>query len=178
MESGVIEDEPEGFTEFDAEFKTQKAEIPGDVRLIIEKLAYQVKVVGLSVEEACLLKNIDTDWLDNIITKYPVIDRILRQKELEFRVALMKPLIAKAKVDDKMAQYLLELRTPKDKKKSSSDPEEDASMLALAISHIQENGDSSPLVRRESGFAVLAKGPSAKDLMGKIKALLPSSHLA
>lgn len=174
----ALEEEPEGLTEFDAEFKKQKEAIPSEIRLVIEKLAYQVTKNGLSLEEACLLKNIDIDWLERVIVLHPVIARILAQKELQFRVDLMKPLIAKAKVDEKMAQYLLELRTP-DKKKNAKDPEEDASMLAAAVSFIQEHGDSTPLVRRESGMAVVVTGKKQNvgKLMEKIKNMLPTRTL-
>lgn len=169
------EQEPLGATEFDDKFAKQVSEIPNAARIVMEKIAFKIKNDGLTVEEACLLCNVDGDWLIAMVEKHPVIARIFAKKELEYRVALMKPLNAKAKKDDKMALSVLEMRYPKARKNSNSPDDNSADMLAMAITHIQENGDSTPLVRRSTGSAtIIAKGASATRLIDRIRAILPA----
>lgn len=166
-------------TEFDISYAAEINAIPAATRVIMEKIAFRLKRDGVSIDEACLLSNVDTEWLARQIEKYPIIARALAKKDLEYRIALMRPLNIKAKTDTKMAQYLLEMKNPPKRKNSASDaPDQSDDMLAMAISHIQEHGDSSPLVRRESGAAVLiTSGTSAAKLMSKIKNLLPKESL-
>lgn len=169
-----VEEEPEIETEFDTSYQTEIKAIPPNVRVIMEKIAFRIKRDGISVDDACLLCNVDTEWLATQIELYPVIARALAKKDLEYRVTLTRPLNRKAASGDtKLAQYLLEMKTPKQKRGSPSDPDESDDMLARAIAHIQEHGDSSPLVRRESGAAVLVtSASSATRLMNKIKHVL------
>lgn len=162
-------------TEFDVTFDKEIAAIPAAVRVVMEKLAFKIKNDGLNIDEACLLCNVDPDWIAARIDEHPVIARAFAKKDLEYRVALMRPLNKKAKVDEKMAQYLLEMRYPKGRKNAAGGNGDDESkdMLAMAISHIQEHGDSTPLVKRTSGAAVImARGATATKLMDRIKAVL------
>lgn len=178
----IEESEPIELTEFDISYTKEINAIPTDVRIIMEKIAFRLKRDGVTIDEACLLSNVNTEWLANQIEKYPIIARALAKKDLEYRIALMRPLNAKAKTDTKMAQYLLEMKNPPKRRNaagSGDDVDRSDDMLAMAISHIQEHGDSSPLVRRESGAAVLiTSGTSAAKLMSKIKNLLPKDSLA
>lgn len=179
---GTPADEPEPIeeTEFDTAYKQEVAQIPDTIRVIVEKIAFRMKRDGATIDEACLLANVDTAWLSQQIEIHPIIARSLAKKELEYRMTLMRPLNAKAKSDTKMAQYLLEMKTPPKRKNAASSEDDNSNdMLAMAISHIQEHGDSSPLVRRESGAAVLiTSGKSAANLMNKIKNLLPPKALS
>lgn len=170
----IIED-----SEFDVSYAAQIKALPDTLRVIMEKIAFRIKRDGLTVDEACLLCNIDPEWLATKIEEYPIIARALAKKDLEYRVELMRPMVRKAKTDTKMAQYLLELKSPPARRNAAgAAPDDSGDMLALAISHIQEHGDSSPLVRRESGAAVLiTSGTSAARLMNKIKNLLPPKAL-
>lgn len=171
-------------TEFDEAYHSAVSALPRNVRLIIERLSAQVKTQGLTVGEAALICNVDLAWLEAKITEFPIIARVFAKKELEYRMTLMKPMHAKALTDDKMAQYLLELRMPK---KKSSSGEDAGDMLAAAITHIQESGDSSSLVNRSSGSAsaarsvttaiVLSRSPSASSILSRIKSLIPSNSL-
>lgn len=176
----VVEAEPFEDTEFDLSYERDIRAIPPTVRVIMEKIAFKVKTDGVTIDEACLLCNIDIEWLANQIEIYPVIARALAKKELEYRVQLMRPLNAKARTDTKMAQFLLELRYPAGRKNAKAGEEDNSGdMLALAITHIQEHGDSSPLVRRETGAAVLiTSSTSATRLMNKIKNILPKNALS
>lgn len=167
-------------SEFDLSYKREIAAIPDPVRIIMEKIAFRLKRDGVSIDEACLLANVDTEWLAGQIEKYPIIARALAKKDLEYRVALIRPLNLRAKTDPKMAQYLLELKSPPGRKNARpGEADESGDMLAMAISHIQEHGDSSPLVRRESGAAVMvASGASAAKLMTKLKNVLGKNALS
>lgn len=170
----IDEEDPSGETEFDLAYENEVKALPPAIRVIMEKIAFKIKRDGVSIDEACLLVNVDTVWLSDQIDQHPVIARALAKKNLEYRVGLMRPLNRKAALDPKMAQYLLEMRDPP-RRKNAAAGEEDTStdMLALAISHIQEHGDSSPLVRRESGAAVLiTSAGKATNLMNKLKHVL------
>lgn len=166
-------------TEFDDTYGKQINALPRPTRIIMEKIAYKIKNDGLSIDEACLLCNVDPDWLLRAIDAYPVIARAFEKKELEYRVNLMKPINKKARTDEKMAQYLLELRQPRARRNARAGEHDNSNdMLAMAISHIQEHGDSSPLVKKSSGAAVLmAKGASASKLIDRIKNIIPKSAL-
>lgn len=171
--------EPIGYTEFDDAYDRQVKELPAQVRLIVEKLAFQISKEGLSLDEACLLKNIDPEWLEATMEKYPIMARIFAKKDLEYKVQLYKPINKKAKTDDRMAMYLLDKREPKQRKGVPGSPDNSTDMLAAAIEHIQENGDSSPLVNRSITRAVvIGKGSGANRLMEKVKALLPKNVLS
>lgn len=165
-------------TDFDIEYDKSVLAIPDNVRLVIEKLGWKLKHDGLSLDEACLLCNVDMQWLEKRIFEHPVIRTAFAKKELEYRTALMAPLHKRAKNDDKMAMFLLELKYPKQKGKT--DPNDDSGdMLAAAVSFVQESGDSTPLVTRTNNTAfVVGKGGGAKRLMEQIGRLLPKNSLA
>lgn len=165
--------EPRGLTEFDEAYNRERDALPTNVRVIIEKVSWQIRHEGLNLEEACLITNVDFKWLSAKVDQHPIIARIIAKKELQFKIKLQKPMVAKAKHDDKMAQYLYELKYPKSKLKAGDDVDTSGDMLAAAVEHIQEHGDSTPLVNRESGKAVIfAKGKSAAALIKKISDML------
>lgn len=168
--------EPE-LTEFDEAYLKAVSDLPRKIRLIVERLGAQIKSEGLSLDEACLMCNVDTDWLDKVIETHPIVARIFLKKDLEHRLALMKPLLKRATTDDKMAQYLLELRTPK--KNKNALPDDSGDLLAGAVAFIQQHGDSTPLVNRSAGAAVvIGRAGSASKLMAKIQSLIPAKVLA
>lgn len=168
--------EPE-LTEFDEAYLKAVSNLPRKIRLIVERLGAQIKSEGLSLDEACLMCNVDTEWLDKVIEAHPIVARIFLKKDLEHRLALMKPLLKRATTDDKMAQYLLELRTPK--KNKNALPDDSGDLLAGAVAFIQQHGDSTPLVNRSAGAAVvIGRAGSASKLMAKIQSLIPAKVLA
>lgn len=182
MEPPIADDlevEPSGSTEFDTAYKDAVDKIPPPVRLVVEKIAFQIKTQGLDIEDACLLTNVDPDWLATKIEQHPVIARIFRKKELEYRTGLLIPINKKGRVDDKAAQYLLERKEPRTRKNAAGQTEDNGDdMLALAIRHIQQTGDSTPLVRKSSGAAnPMAKGHNASRLVNTLKNLLPKGTL-
>lgn len=169
--------EPE-LSEFDNAYEAAVKALPDNVRLVVERLSFQIKNEGLNLDEACLLCNVDADWLDKQVDVHPIIARIFAKKELEYRTALMGPINKKARVDDKFALTMLERKYPAGRKNAKEAEEESDNMLAQAIKHVQENGDSTVLVRRESGAAVLiSKAGSGKRLADRIQNLLPKNFL-
>lgn len=179
--SPLLDTEPFGDTEFDAAYDAQIKAMPSQLRLIIEKLAFQISREGLSLDEACLLKNIDPEWLEKKIDEHPIIARIFAKKDLEYKVMLYKPLNRKAKTDDRAALFLLERREPKSRKngKDNGDGQMSTDMLAMAIEHIQENGDATPLVNRSTTRTVIiGKAGQANRLADRIKSLLPKNILS
>lgn len=172
----TVELEPTDLSEFDEEYLAAVAALPPNVRKIVERLGWKLKHEGLTLDEACLLCNVVPEWIERTAKDHPVILRIFQKKELEWRTTMMKPLMLKAKNDDKMAMFMLELRYPK--QKGRTEPDDSGDMLAAVINHIQEHGDSSPLVSRSSNTAlVVGKGGGAKKLMDKIAALIPGKSL-
>lgn len=166
-------------TEFDQAYLEAVSALPKKIRLIVERIAAQIKTEGLSLEDACLISNIDNEWMQKTVDSYPIVARIFLKKELEHRMALMKPLLKRATTDDKMAQYLLELRTPKKNKNAPDDDGGD--LLGAAVAFIQQHGDSTPLVNRTSGAAVVmtraASSGSGAKIMARIQALIPKDML-
>lgn len=172
-EDELLDPEPVELTEFDEAYNAQLNLLPAKTRIIVEKIAWQIRHEGLTVEEACLVTNVDFEWLEKAIEEYPIIARVMAKKELQYKMKLTKPLRGKAKHDDSMAKYLLELRFPQQKIKGSQTPDDSGDMLAAAITHIQENGDSTPLVSKSSGKAVVfAKGKSAAKIIQQIQGFL------
>lgn len=179
----ITDPEPDDITEFDRAYLDAVKALPANIARITGKIGWKMKNEGLTIEEACLLANVDLEWMQKTMNAFPIIEKIFRKKELEWKTALMAPIQKKAKLDDKMAIFLLENRYPKKKSRASDDDGDPEDMMAAVISHIQETGDSSPLVRRESNTAlVLATSGTgragAARLMQKIRSLLPVDKLA
>lgn len=118
----------------------------------MQKIAVSIGKDGMTVEEACVLANVDYENLKEKSEKYPIIQKIIRMKEFEYKRMLKKTLSQRARGgDDKVAQWLLESRYPEEfsagKKKGGGENGED--LLGMAIDFIQNSGDSQTLVRKQ-----------------------------
>lgn len=134
---------------------------PEMIRLI-KKIAYYTAKVGLPLNEACLLVDIDYDKFQEEMKLEPLIKKIITMKELEYKKDLLHVLTQKARSgDDKLAQWLLEKKFPDeygDKKKPQGNGNED--IIFEAIQFIRRNGDNNPLVSETSGKALIVKKSS------------------
>lgn len=137
-----------------------KKELPERELHMMRLISFRIAKNGMTAEEACYLEGIDYDFINGLITKYPIISKIIRVKELEFKSKLLRNVANKAfSGDDKLAQWLLEKRYPEEygsNKNRPRDPEE-SDLVATAINFVQESGDNTPLVNRKSVSAITIK---------------------
>lgn len=121
----------------------------------LKKITYYITAVGFSIEEACTLSNVDPEKFKFLMETEPLIQKVIRIKELEYKRGLMHTVSARAKDgDDKLAQWLLERRFPEEfgGKKGGGGTERD--ILFEAIEFIQKSGDRNPLIKETSGRAI------------------------
>ena len=79
---------------------------------LLQRFSYEISVVGLPIQEACIYVGIDYERLAILIEADPLIKRLIMTKDIEYKRDLMKVLSEKAKTDDKISQWLLERRYP------------------------------------------------------------------
>lgn len=154
---------------------------------IIKKIAYYTAKVGLPLNEACLLVNVNYEKFKEDMKLEPLIGKIITIKELEYKKDLLHVLTQKARSgDDKLAQWLLEKKFPEeygDRKKPQGDNNED--IIFEAIQFIRRNGDNNPLVSETSGKAIVIKKSSSNqttiheridDIFGNSTKFIPSGN--
>lgn len=138
---------------------------------LLQKIAYEISVIGLSEEEACLLNDYDYAKFLALKRSEPLVAQIFEKKNIEYKRSLLKPLSEKAKTDDKLAQWLLQMRFSDDFNKKGK-PSDNEDMLGAAISWIQKN-DSNGIVSETSGKAfVIKKNQENENLKVKIHNIL------
>ena len=138
----------------------------------VKKISYYIGGVGLTVEESCLLADVEPEWLKKLIEISPVVERLMQIKELEYKKDLLTTLSGRAREgDDKLAQWLMERRYRDEygaPKKVSGDAADDAGLLVEAIRYVQKTGDSQPLVGDTAGDA---KKTGSTEKTGKFSAV-------
>lgn len=126
----------------------------------LKRIAYYTAKVGLSLKESCLLLDVDVDWLEEEMKTEPIIEKIIKVKELEYKKDLLYTLSSKARQgDDKLALWLLENKYPDEygQKKNKGGGEGAGDIMFEAIRFIQKNGDNAPLINTASGNAMIVK---------------------
>ncbi len=115
---------------------------------LLQMIAVSIGQDGMTVQEACQLVNINYEEFKEQALKFPVIQKVISLKELEYKRSLMKALSKRARAgDDKVASWILETRYPDEfGKKKSGDADKGADLLGQAVAFIQENGDSDSLI--------------------------------
>jgi len=141
------------------------------------KLAYEITVVGMNIKEACIIAEVDYEKLVVLMQNDPLIERLIKTKDLEYKRALLKTVSSKAKTDDKQAQWLLQARYPDEfnpRKGSGGGDGGGDDLLGVAIEFIQKTGDNSPLVTEKSGKITMVKRTNAEnnDVMKRIGEIL------
>ena len=142
---------------------------------ILKRLVYEIAIVGLQEEEACMLVNFELARLKSLKEKYPVVQRLFDMKNLEYKRGLMKTLSGKARSgDEKLAQWLLESKYPSEfnrrKGLSPGDNGGGDNLLGQAIEFIQKQTSAGGIVTETAGRAFLVKE------QGTEKAVLPNLH--
>lgn len=141
------------------------------------RLAYEITIVGLQIKEACIIVGVDYEKLVVLMKQDPLIDRLMKTKDIEYKRGLMKKVSEKAKTDDKTAQWLLQARYPDEfnpRKGSGGGGDDSNDMLGVAIEFIQKSGDNSPLVTEKSGKITMVKRTASEnnDMMKRIGDML------
>ena len=146
---------------------------------MFKRLAYEISVIGLPLPEACIIVGVDYDKLVMLMNKDPIIERLIKTKDLEYKRSLLKVVGTKAKTDDKMSQWLLQTRYGNEfnprKGSGNGDNGESDDILGMAIEFIQRGGDNSPIVNERSGKITVVKQQAVGDrdaVMKKISSIL------
>lgn len=151
---------------------------PETVR-IVKKIAYYIAKVGLPLNEACMLVDVDFVKFQEQMKLEPLIDKIIKMKELEYKKDLLYSLSQRARDgnDSDLAQWLLEKRYPKEF--GSAKKREDGGsgdFLLEAIEFIQKNGSSNNLVNETSGRSLVIKKSTAYGIVEKIGNVLDNAQ--
>ena len=167
-----IEDQSLELTSSSLEQQAQTKLKPAMLR-VLKKIAYYTAKVGLPLDEACMLVDVDYEKFKEEMKIEPLLAKIIRMKELEFKKDMLHTLSAKARSgDDKLAQWLLEKKFPDEygtKKGPSGGDGQD--ILFEAIRFIRRSGDNAPLVNETQTRAVIIGEGKQK---GEITHTLPA----
>ena len=136
--------------------------LPAELIRILKRISYELAVVGLSEEQACLLTNYPHEKLTLLRKQEPLVDRLIEMKKLSYEREILKNLSRKGKTDDKLGQWLLEQRNPGkyNRRKGTGrggDEDDGEDLLAMALEYVQEGGEKDPLVNKKSGRAFVIK---------------------
>lgn len=184
-ELAPIEDEVELAEDVDVDIRASSLEkelaekYNDDFIKLLKRFSYEISVVGLPIQEACVYVGIDHERLAILIETDPLIKRLIMTKDIEYKRDLMKVLSEKAKTDDKISQWLLERRYPDEfnpRKGSGKNSGDSDDLIGVAVEFIQKSGDNQPLVTEKSGKAFVIKRGNVPDdnreIMNKIGKIL------
>lgn len=128
---------------------------------IFRQLAYEITVIGLPIQEACLIVGVEYEKLVLLMQRDPLVERLIKTKDLEYKRKLLRTVSEKAKTDEKMSLELLKARYPDEfnprKGSGGGGPGGGDDLLGVAIEFIQKSGDNSPLVTERSGKITVVK---------------------
>lgn len=183
MKSPIVEISPDEEAKIDANIKAESLEKQLNKRYneefvkLLKRLAYEISVVGLPLNEACMYVGIDPEKLKMVMTQDNLVSRLIETKDLEYKRGLLLSVSEKAKNDDRMSQWLLERRYPEEfstKRVANPGGSGDADLLGMAVEFIQKSGDNNPLVSEKTGKITVVKRTSAenRDFMKKIESIL------
>lgn len=137
----------------------------------IKKIAYEVSVVGLTEQEACMISDYPHETFIELKQKYPIVARLMELKDLEYKRTLLKSISTKAGTDDKLAMWLLEAKYPTEfnrrKGAGNGSGENGENLVAAAVEFVRKSGDKDGLVSETSGRAFLIRtkqGEEAKSV--------------
>lgn len=114
----------------------------------LTRIAYYTANVGLPLEEACLLADVEKEHFEELRVKEPLVDRIIRVKELQFKKDMLRTIAQDARNgDSKTAQWFLEKKYPQEygSKRGNAD-ETPGDFMVEAFRFIRKNGDTNSLV--------------------------------
>ena len=118
---------------------------------LFKRLSYELAVIGLPLEDACLIVGLDYEKVQHLINTDETVSRLIKLKDLEYKRGLLEVVSIKSKGDEKMSMWMLERRYPSEfnpKKGQGPNGEEGDNIVKQAITFIQVNGYNAPLVSR------------------------------
>lgn len=154
---------------FDSENQSLEAKamkvLPHKVFLALKRIAHYVAKVGMSIEESCLLVDIEPEKFKHYMEAEPIVKKIITMKTLAYKRDMMTVISAKARAgDEDLAMSILTKRFPDEfgnKKNPQGNGDQD--VFFQAIRFIRKNGDSKPLVHEASGQSVVVTHKSASE---------------
>lgn len=145
---------------------------------LLKRLAYEIAVVGLPLNEACMIVGIDPERLKMVMLQDDLVEQMIKNKDLEYKRSLLIPLSEKAKTDERVSQWLLERRYPDEfnsrKGNAPQDQNTGDNLLSMAVEFIQKSGDNTPLVNEKSAKITIVKRTrdENKEFLKKIGSIL------
>ncbi len=143
-----------------------------------KRLSYEITVIGLQLQEACTIVGVEYEKLVVMMRDDPLVERMIRIKDLEYKRKLLKTVSTKAGTDDKIAMGLLQARYPNEfnprKGAGPNDPDSSDDLLGMAIEFVQKSGDKSPLVTEKSAKITVVKRTKSEnaDVLKRIGEIL------
>ena len=132
-----------------------KKELTPHMIKVLKKIAYYTSKVGLTLPESCALVDIDYAKFQEEIKQTPIIGKVIKMKELEYKKDLMYTISQRAKSgDDKLAQWLLERRYPDEFGAKKAPPGDGEDIFVQAFAMIRKGGGNS-LVNENAGKAMI-----------------------
>jgi len=119
----------------------------------LQRLAYEISVVGLPIPEACVYVGVEYERLRVLMEQDPLIERLIQTKDIEYKRNLMITVSEKAKTDDKVSQWLLQSRYPDEfnpKKGSTRQGNDQEDLIGIAMEFVRNSGDNVPLVTKKT----------------------------
>lgn len=142
----------------------------------IKKIAYYTSKIGLPLNEACVLVDIEYEWFVEKMKTTPLIRKIIIMKELEFKRDMLNTITQRARSgDEKLAQWLLERKFPDEYGNKKTAPQDGGDVIFEAIKFIRKTGTLSPMVDERSGAGIVpSRTAEALPLEDRIDDILSS----
>lgn len=138
-----------------------EAQFPAELCRVLKKIAYEIGVVGLTEGEACMISDYPHEKFISLKQQYPIIQKLVEVKDLEYKRNLLKSISTRAGTDDKVAMWLLEAKYPAEfnrRKGNGGNGEKDPQdLVGAAIEFVRKSQDKNGLVSEESGRAFLIR---------------------
>lgn len=154
-----------------------EAQFPAELCRVLKKIAYEIGVVGLTEAEACMISDYPHEKFIALKQSYPIIQKLVEVKDLEYKRNLLKSISTRAGTDDKVAMWLLEAKYPAEfnrRKGNGGNGEKDPQdLVGAAIEFVRKSADKNGLVSEESGRAFLFKTKDGQTpRVGSVKEML------
>ena len=148
-----------------------------DMVKLFKRLSYELSVIGLPLEDACLIVGLEYDKMTDLIAKDETVARLIKLKDLQYKRGLLSVVSKHAKGDEKTSLWMLERRYPEEfnvKKGQGGGKGDGDDHLRTAITFIQMGGDNTPLVAKKNGreYLVDRTDNEHKGVMSRIKDIL------
>lgn len=137
-----------------------EAQFPVELCRVLKKIAYEIGVVGLTESEACMISDYPHEKFISLKQQYPMIQKLVEVKDLEYKRNLLKSISARAGNDDKVAMWLLEAKYPAEfnRKRGNGGGEKDPQdLVGAAIEFVRKSSNNGGLISEESGRAFLIR---------------------